>query len=86
MSDRTPISIDRVLKEAVPGLEVVRLSSVIAKPIEWLWPKRIALGTVSIVAGDGGLGKSTILCGIAARITTGADWPDGRRTALSAAL
>ena len=77
--ERSNADLDRqiILKEAVPGLEFVRLSSVMAKPIEWLWPTRIALGTVSIVAGDGGLGKSTILCDIAARITTGADWPDG---------
>jgi putative DNA primase/helicase len=66
-----------VLRESVPGLETISLAMVKAKPIDWLWRGRFALGTVSIVAGDGGLGKSTILCDIASRITTGDRWPDG---------
>lgn len=60
-----------------PGLEIVCLADVKAKSVEWLWPNRIALGKVTVLAGDGGMGKSTILCDLAARVTTGALWPDG---------
>jgi RecA-family ATPase len=60
-----------------PCLEIVCLEDVKAKAIEWFWQSRIALGKVTVLAGEGGLGKSTILCDLAARTTTGANWPDG---------
>ena len=60
-----------------PGLEVVCMADVMPRPIDWLWPNWLALGKVSVLAGDGGKGKSTILCDLAARTTTGAMWPDG---------
>jgi hypothetical protein len=47
-----------------------------AKPIEWLWRNWLAIGKVSILAGEGGKGKSTILCDLAARTTRGMAWPD----------
>lgn len=61
-----------------PGLDVVCLTDVRAKPINWLWAGRVALGKVTVLAGNGGLGKSTILCDWAARVSTGAKWPDGK--------
>ncbi len=45
--------------------------------IEWLWQNWIAVGKVHVLAGEGGRGKSTILCDLAARTTTGDKWPDG---------
>jgi putative DNA primase/helicase len=60
-----------------PHLEVTCLSDVTPRPIEWLWPNRLAIGKVSVLAGDGGKGKSTILCDIAGRTTNGEVWPDG---------
>lgn len=62
--------------DARPGIEVLCLADVKAKPIEWLWPNWIAIGKVSILAGEGGKGKSTILCDLAARTTRGIPWPD----------
>lgn len=49
-----------------------------AKPIRWLWPRRIARGKVSIVAGNPGLGKSQVTVSMAAVVTTGGDWPVDR--------
>jgi putative DNA primase/helicase len=60
-------------------LEVVCMSDVRPTAIEWLWQNWIAIGKVHILAGDGGLGKSTILCGLTATTTTGTEWPDGAR-------
>ena len=43
----------------------------------WLWPGRIPLGKLSLLAGEPGVGKSTILLDGAARVTRGLQWPDG---------
>jgi putative DNA primase/helicase len=58
-------------------LEVLCLANVKAKAVDWLWPSRIAIGKVSCFAGEGGLGKSTILLDLAGRVSNGEPWPDG---------
>jgi hypothetical protein len=55
-----------------------RLSDINAKPVNWLWPGRIARGKVSIIAGNPGLGKSQVTASIAAIVTTGGHWPVDR--------
>ena len=59
------------------GLEVVCMADVRPSAIDWLWPNWIALGKVHVLAGEGGRGKSTILCNATAITTTGTRWPDG---------
>jgi len=59
-----------------PGLEVVCMADVRPCAIEWLWQNWVAVGTVHVLAGEGGRGKSTILCDLAARTTMGDKWPD----------
>lgn len=53
------------------------LSTVEPEDITWLWPGRIARGKLTLIAGDPGLGKSFMTLDIAARLSTGASWPDG---------
>lgn len=45
------------------------------QPITWLWPGRIAIGKLSIIAGDPGLGKSIVTIAMAAHVTCGTPWP-----------
>lgn len=45
------------------------------RKIEFLWPGRIPLGKLTTFAGHGGLGKTFVLCDIAARISQGLEWP-----------
>lgn len=45
-------------------------------PLEWLWPGRIPLGSLTLLAGDDGVGKSLLALEIAARVTYGSPWPD----------
>lgn len=60
---------------------LIRVSDVVERPIEWLWPNRIPLGKITLFQGDPSVGKSTVTLDIAARITKGATWPDGHGTA-----
>src|SRR5258706_515693 len=45
--------------------------------LRWLWPGRIPLGTITLVDGDPGLGKSLLTLDLVARVTRGAAMPDG---------
>jgi RecA-family ATPase len=44
--------------------------------LEWLWPGRIPLGKLTLLAGDPGLGKSFVTLDMAARVSRGDAWPD----------
>jgi putative DNA primase/helicase len=56
---------------------MVMLSAVEPETVTWLWPQRIALGKLTLITGDPGLGKSLMTADFAARVTTGTAWPDG---------
>ncbi len=60
---------------------IVRLSDVTPEKLRWLSPGRLAAGKITILDGDPGLGKSTLLCEFAARITCGDPLPDGQPAA-----
>lgn len=45
--------------------------------IQWLWPGRLALGKLSIFAGDPGLGKSQGSLDVSSRLSNGRPFPDG---------
>jgi hypothetical protein len=52
-------------------------SSVKSKPINWIWPGRLARGKLTIIVGDPGVGKGVLGVDIAARLSRGTGWPDG---------
>jgi len=53
-----------------------RLIEVEREQLDWLWPGRIPLGKLTLLAGDPGLGKSFVTLDLAARVSRGAPWPD----------
>ncbi len=55
---------------------MVLLSDVRPEPVGWLWPGRIALGKLTLLCGDPGLGHSFITLDLAARVSSGKCWPD----------
>jgi len=59
------------------GLVVRRASEIKPEPIWWLWPDRIAIGKLTLIAGDPGLGKSQLTAFLSAVVTTGGEWPCG---------
>ncbi len=58
-----------------PIPQLVNISSVTPEPVTWLWRNWLPSGKIAIVDGDPGLGKSTILLDLAARITKGLPMP-----------
>ena len=58
------------------SVELLPLSEVVFEPVRWLWPGRFALGKISMIVGDPGLGKSTVSLDIASRVSRGTPWPD----------
>jgi hypothetical protein len=56
---------------------VTRVADVERERVRWLWEGRIPRGKITLIDGDPCVGKSTLTLDLAARVTTGAPWPDG---------
>jgi putative DNA primase/helicase len=66
----------------------IRASDLTPESINWAWPNRFAFGKMAMIAGDPGLGKSTILVDIAALHSRGGEFPcgEGRATVCETAI
>ena len=66
--------------KAQPKAEVLVLASTL-KPEnhEWLWNGWLARTELHLIAGTPGVGKTTLALRMAATVSSGADWPDGKR-------
>lgn len=56
-------------------LQLICAKDVIEKPLDWLWKDRIARGKICIFAGEGGIGKSTLLLYLASLVSKGGHFP-----------
>jgi putative DNA primase/helicase len=72
-SDKRPVSI----ANPAPALVVTRGSDLKFRPINWLWPGRIARAKLTLLAGASGSGKSAFATSIIAAVTTGGAYPCG---------
>jgi primase-polymerase (primpol)-like protein len=52
---------------------LICLADVAPQPVSWLWPERIPRGKLTLLIGDPGMGKSTLLLDLIARITIEVD-------------
>lgn len=69
-----------LLETTVAGNRVVNLrcaADIVAKPITWLWKGWLPAGKLTILAGNGGTGKTTLALGLASILTALGKWPDG---------
>jgi AAA domain len=57
----------------------ILVSDVEIERVTWLWRGWLALGKLSVLDGDPGLGKSATTLDIAARVSTGKPFPDGSK-------
>ena len=64
------------------GLHGSLVSELTIRKVEWLWKPYLPMGTLVIVEGDPGDGKSTMVADIAARISSGMRMPDGKPSGL----
>jgi hypothetical protein len=74
-----------VVTTVVAPLARERMSAVAAERLEWLWEGRFPLKMTLTLVGQGGVGKSMLTEMIAARVSTGRDYPDGAKNTLPVA-
>ena len=53
-------------------------SDVTAMPVNWLWQPYIAIGKITLLQGDPGSGKSSMMMNLIAELSKGGSAPDGR--------
>jgi putative DNA primase/helicase len=61
----------------VSAVTVVTLANVEPERVTWLWDGHLPAGKLVVLDGDPSVGKSTLAIDWAARLSTGAPWPDG---------
>jgi putative DNA primase/helicase len=72
----TPAVVEAVKPRPEPrALAMLRASDIELKAVEWLWSGKFALGKITLIAGEPGLGKSQLTAALAATVTTGGRWP-----------
>jgi hypothetical protein len=57
-----------------------RASDIKPEVITWLWTNRVAIGKLTLFVGHPGIGKGLATMDVAARVSTGKDWPDCKST------
>lgn len=62
---------------AVSPIEVRNLADIAVEAVEWVWHRYLPVGCVTLLDGNPGEGKSTIVADLIARLTCGTTWPDG---------
>lgn len=76
---QTPPGNDASRAPRVGSLRIARAADIDPEPVNWVWRGRLARRKLTILSGDPGKGKSQASLDTAARITTGAEWPDTGR-------
>jgi hypothetical protein len=59
----------------MPFVETINLANVQSQTTSWLWEPYIPLGSVTVLLGDGGIGKSFLSLAIAAALTNATPLP-----------
>lgn len=62
---------------ASKAVGMISLAETRMRDVNWLWKDWIPFGKLTLISGDAGVGKSLLTLDIAARYSTGRDFPDG---------
>ena len=68
-ADYSPFPLDDEREGRI--VHVTRASDIRPQPVLWLWVLRLAIGTLNLIGGREGIGKSIFACWLAAAITRG---------------
>ena len=67
-----PLIVDGPLRKPISdGVTAVPAATIRPERVEWLWPDRIPRGTLTLLVGDPGLGKSLLTIDLAAQLSRG---------------
>src|SRR6202051_4510736 len=69
----SPLSADADADANVTGTDIVCLADLQPQPVEWLWQHRLAAGTLAMLSGEPGSGKTWGALAIGAGLTRGRD-------------
>ena len=70
-SDNYFSEMEGVMEETKTELQMIKLSEIQSQEISWLWYPFIPYGKLTIVQGDPGDGKTTLVLNIAAKLSKG---------------
>jgi putative DNA primase/helicase len=73
LSPHTPSPLPADADATVTGTDIVYLADLQPQPVEWLWQHRLAAGTLAMLSGEPGSGKTWVALAIAAALTRGRD-------------
>lgn len=71
LPDDAPARLRRPVVLEPVGVRLTPASSIQVRPVHWLWEGRLALGSLALLGGREGIGKTTVAYTIAADITRG---------------
>lgn len=77
-SGKSVLSSSGKMNEVGRNVILRRGTDITIRPIQWLWPDWLPAGKLTILAGIAGSGKTTLALSIAAAITSGHPFPDGK--------
>lgn len=60
-----------VMEETKIGLQMIKMSEIQSQEVSWLWYPFIPYGKLTIIQGDPGDGKTTLVLNIAAKLSRG---------------
>ena len=73
LSPHTPSPLLADADATVTGTDIVYLADLQPQPVEWLWQHRLAAGTLAMLSGEPGSGKTWVALATAAALTRGRD-------------
>ena len=73
LSPHTPSPLSADADATVTGTDILYLADLQPQPVEWLWQHSLAAGTLAMLSGEPGSGKTWVALAIAAALTRGRD-------------
>lgn len=65
------VAVEAPVRTGHRSVKLTAASSIIVRPVRWLWENRMALGSLALLGGREGIGKSTVGYTLAADVTRG---------------